>query len=228
LPLARGFATRCARVQITGDHLNIAKETSKLIHLGTNVLPSTILWPASAMRDKLILDADGFAQVLPKDKKEVVMVLQNMGMVVGMTGDGVNDAPALAQAQIGIAVEGATEAAKAAADIILTTPGLSAIFDAVVESRRIFQRLQSYILYRMAATIQIVLVLTLLICIYDHMIDPLYVILLALFNDVTMTPISSDNALPSKKPDIPTIKYLVGMSLMFGVLSTIETMAYYE
>jgi H+-transporting ATPase len=213
---------------ITGDHLNIAKETSKLIHLGTNVLPSTALWPASATRDKLILDADGFAQVLPKDKKEVVMVLQNMGMVVGMTGDGVNDAPALAQAQIGIAVDGATEAAKAAADIILTTPGLSAIFDAVVESRRIFQRLQAYILYRMAATFQIVMVLTLLICIYDKMINPLYVILLALFNDVTMAPISSDNALPSKKPDVPTVKYIVGMSLLFGGLSTIQTMVYYH
>ena len=198
------------------------------LSLGTNVLPSTALWPASATRDKMILDADGFAQVLPKDKKEVVMVLQNMGMVVGMTGDGVNDAPALAQAQIGVAVDGATEAAKAAADIILTTPGLSAIFDAVVESRRIFQRLQAYILYRMAATIQIVLVLTLLICIYDHMIDPLYVILLALFNDVTMAPISSDNALPSKKPDVPTVKYIVGMSLMFGLLSTLQTMSYYE
>jgi H+-transporting ATPase len=131
---------------ITGDHLNIAKETSKLIHLGTNILPATALWPASASRDQAILSADGFAQVLPKDKKEVVMVLQNMGMVVGMTGDGVNDAPALSQAQIGIAVDGATEAAKAAADIILTTPGLSAIFEAVMESRRIFQRLLSYIL----------------------------------------------------------------------------------
>jgi H+-transporting ATPase len=94
----------------------------------------------------MILDADGFAQVLPKDKKEVVNVLQSYGMVVGMTGDGVNDAPALAAAQIGIAVDGATEAAKAAADIILTTPGLSAIFDAVVESRKIFQRLQAFIL----------------------------------------------------------------------------------
>ncbi len=85
-------------------------------------------------------------QVLPKDKKEVVVVLQKYGYVVGMTGDGVNDAPALSQAQIGIAVDGATEAAKAAADIILTTPGLSAIFDAIVESRKIFQRLQAFIL----------------------------------------------------------------------------------
>lgn len=76
----------------------------------------------------------------------------------------------------------------------------------------------------MAATVQIVLVLTLLIVIYDHMIDPLYVILLALFNDVTMAPISSDNALPSKNPDVPTIKYIIGMSLVFGLLSTLQTM----
>lgn len=126
--------------------MNIAIETARLIDLGKNILPSTALWPASQARDDMILDADGFAQVLPKDKKEVVNVLQSYGMVVGMTGDGVNDAPALAAAQIGIAVDGATEAAKAAADIILTTPGLSAIFDAVVESRKIFQRLQAFIL----------------------------------------------------------------------------------
>mmetsp|Transcript_9954 Transcript_9954/g.12078 ORF Transcript_9954/g.12078 Transcript_9954/m.12078 type:complete len:719 (-) Transcript_9954:135-2291(-) len=218
---------------VTGDHLNIAKETSKLINLGTNILPATSLWPVSFQRNQSILNANGFAQVLPKDKKEIIMVLQTHGgdgggLVVGMTGDGVNDAPALSQAHIGIAVDGATEAAKASADIILTTPGLSAIFDAIVESRKIFQRLLSYILYRMAATIQIVLVLTLLIVFYDHMIDPLYVILLALFNDVTMAPISSDNALPSKKPDIPTIKYIIGMSLVFGLLSTLQTMIYYN
>jgi hypothetical protein len=80
----------------------------------------------------------------------------------------------------------------------------------------------------MGATIQIVLVLTLIICIYDHIIDPLYVVLLALFNDVTMSPISSDNAIPSRRPDIPTVKYLLGMATMFGILVTIQTMIYYH
>merc|ERR1719171_2197895 len=157
---------------ITGDHLNIAVETSRLIGLGTNVLPNTDLWPASATRDETVLSADGFAQVMPRDKQEVILVLQNHGLVVGMTGDGVNDAPALAQAQIGIAVDGATEAARSAADIILTSPGLSAIFDAVVESRKIFARLRAYVVYRMGATIQIVIVLSILIFAYNIEMKP--------------------------------------------------------
>ena len=90
---------------VTGDHLNIAKETAKLIGMSTNILPNSELWPASAMRDEMIEMAGGFAQVMPKDKQEVVAVLQKRGKIVGMTGDGVNDAPALKQAQIGIAVQ---------------------------------------------------------------------------------------------------------------------------
>merc|ERR1712190_491112 len=190
---------------VTGDHLNIAVETSRLIGLGTGVLPASDLWPASATWDELIVSADGFAQVLPKDKREVVLVLQNRGLVVGMTGDGVNDAPALAQAQIGIAVDGATEAARSAADIVLTTPGLTAIFDAVAESRMIFGRLRSYVLYRLAATIQIVLVLSFLIYRYNDPLPALYVILLALLNDVTMLPVSSDNATAAAVPEIPSM-----------------------
>ncbi len=110
---------------ITGDHLNIAKETARLIGMNTNILPNTELWPASAMRNEMIEMAGGFAQVMPKDKQEVVAVLQSKEKIVGMTGDGVNDAPALKQAQIGIAVQGATDAARGASDIILTEPGLT-------------------------------------------------------------------------------------------------------
>merc|ERR1719436_101141 len=205
---------------VTGDHLNIAIETSRLIGLGTAVHPATDLWPVSASRDALIMSADGFAQVLPKDKREIVLVLQNRGLVVGMTGDGVNDAPALAQAQIGIAVDGATEAARSAADIVLTTPGLSAIFDAVAESRMIFGRLRSYVLYRLAATIQIVLVLSFLIYGYDDPLPALYVILLALLNDVTMLPVSSDNATPSATPEIPSMPSILLASLLYGILET--------
>jgi len=212
---------------ITGDHLNIAVETSRLIGLGTAVLPASALWPASASRDETILMADGFAQVLPKDKREVVLVLQNHGLVVGMTGDGVNDAPALAQAQIGIAVDGATEAARSAADIILTSPGLSAIFDAVVESRKIFARLRAYVLYRVAATIQIVLVLSILIYAYDDTLPPLYVILLALVNDVTMLPIADDRAAPSALPEIPSMPAIMLASALYGLLETAQTMVLY-
>ena len=100
----------------------------------------------SKERDDLIWSADGFAQVLPRDKREVVIVLkETFKIVVGMTGDGVNDAPALSAAQCGIAVDDATDAAKNAAAIILTSPGLSAIYSAVVESRRIFRKLKSYV-----------------------------------------------------------------------------------
>mmetsp|Transcript_17160 Transcript_17160/g.36864 ORF Transcript_17160/g.36864 Transcript_17160/m.36864 type:complete len:1000 (+) Transcript_17160:91-3090(+) len=213
---------------ITGDHLNIAIETSRLIGLGTGVLPAGDLWPASASRDETIVTADGFAQVLPRDKREVVLVLQNKGLVVGMTGDGVNDAPALAQAQIGIAVDDATEAARSAADMILTSPGLSVIYDAIVESRRIFARLRAYVLYRVAATIQIVCVLSIMIYAYNDTMPALYVILLALLNDVTMLPVADDNAFASALPEIPSMPSIMIASLLYGILETVQTMAFYE
>lgn len=212
---------------ITGDHLNIAVETCRQVGLGTAILPASDLWPASATRDEAILASDGFAQVLPKDKREVILVLQNRGLVVGMTGDGVNDAPALAQAQIGIAVDDATEAARSAADIILTTPGLSAIFDAVVESRKIFARLRSYVLYRIAATIQIVLVLSILIYAYDDTMPTIYVILLALVNDVSMLPVANDNASASALPEIPSMPSILLASFLYGFIETGMTMALY-
>jgi len=212
---------------ITGDHLNIAVETSRRIGLGTAILPATDLWPASATRDETILNVDGFAQVLPKDKREVILVLQNRGLVVGMTGDGVNDAPALAQAQIGIAVHDASEAARSAADIILTSAGLSAIFDAVAESRKIFARLRSYVLYRIAATIQIVLVLSILIYAYNDTMPTIYVILLALVNDVSMLPVANDNAVASALPEIPSMPSILLASFLYGFIETGMTMTLY-
>ena len=104
-----------------------------------------------------IEDADGFAQVFPEHKFHIVDVLQKRGHIVGMTGDGVNDAPALKKADCGIAVSDATDAARAAASIVLTTPGLSVIIDAIKESRRIFQRMNSYAIYRIAETLRVLL-----------------------------------------------------------------------
>lgn len=129
---------------ITGDHANVGKETARLIGLGTNIIPGEEMRNAPPNeKNAIIWEADGFAAVLPSDKRECVMTLRNhFGLVTGMTGDGVNDAPALSAAQVGIAVDGATDAAKNAADLILTEPGLSPIYGAVLESRRIFARIK--------------------------------------------------------------------------------------
>lgn len=206
---------------ITGDHLNIAKETARLIGLGVNMYKGEEIRDASEIRDETILQADGFAQVLPRDKREVVLVLRNKyHYVVGMTGDGVNDAPALSAAQCGIAVEDATDAAKNAAAIILTTPGLSAIYNAIIESRRIFRKLKSYVIYRFAATIQIVVVLTLLIFISNCPINSFYIVLFALLNDVTLLPIAYDIQGVSATPEYPAVMPILIMSAFMGAMQT--------
>ena len=212
---------------ITGDHLNIARELARQIKLGVNIFPSTDLWPASYSRDDLITEADGFAQVMPKDKHEVVRVLQSQGKVVGMTGDGVNDAPALAKAQIGIAVAGATDAAQAAADIILTEEGLSPIYTAILESRRIFKRLKAYVIYRICVTVQVVAFLCIVSFLYNEAFDALYIILLALFHDLTIVTIAYDHQSPSAKPETPTVKMLITVAYAMGAaLSASSTILY--
>ena len=210
---------------ITGDHLNIAKETARLIGMGVNMYTGEDTRGGSAVTAELIKNADGFASVLPRDKREVVLVLRDKYReVVGMTGDGVNDAPALSAAQCGIAVDDATDAAKNAAAIILTSPGLSAIYSGVVESRRIFRKLKAYITYRFAATIQIVLVLTILIFAFQCTISSLYVILLALFNDLTMLPIAYDYQQASSKPENPDVGKMLIVSTCLGIAETILTL----
>jgi len=212
---------------ITGDHLNIAKETARLIGMGVNIHPGEATRDGSQDCHELIRTAHGFAQVLPKDKREVVLVLRNVyNQVCGMTGDGVNDAPALSAAQCGVAVDDATDAAKNAAAIILTSPGLSAIYSAVVESRRIFRKLKAYVTYRFAATIQIVIVLTLLIFISDCSINATYVIIMALFNDVTMLPIAYDTQQASAMPENPVVWKMLSLSFGLGCLETVFSLIF--
>uniref|UniRef100_K3WH59 Cation-transporting P-type ATPase N-terminal domain-containing protein n=1 Tax=Globisporangium ultimum (strain ATCC 200006 / CBS 805.95 / DAOM BR144) TaxID=431595 RepID=K3WH59_GLOUD len=152
---------------ITGDQAAIAVETCRMLGMGTTILGTDVL-PTARVEDGLsstlghdfgaiVESADGFAQVFPEHKFLIVEILRQRGWVCGMTGDGVNDAPALKKADVGIAVEGSTDAARAAADIVLTKPGLSVIINAITLSRKIFQRMRNYVTYRIACTIQLLL-----------------------------------------------------------------------
>eukprot|EP00913_Durusdinium_trenchii_P017663 g16602.t1 len=170
------------------------------------------------------MQADGFAKVKPLDKHEVVQVLQDKGLVVGMTGDGVNDAPALAKAQIGIAVHGATDAAKSAGDIVLTKDGLSPIYTAIQISRRIFKRLKSYVIYRICITVQVVFFLAALAIFYNLRFKALYIILLALFHDLQIVTIAYDHQVAGAKPETPTVLGLLLQSYSMGILMFIQTM----
>merc|ERR1719230_2490233 len=164
---------------------------------------------------------------MPKDKHEVVAVLQSQGKVVGMTGDGVNDAPALAKAQIGIAVAGATDAAQSAADIILTRPGLSPIFTAIVQSRKIFKRLKSYVIYRICVTVQVVAFLCMVSFVFNEAFEALYIILLALFHDLTIVTIAYDHQVAGAKPEQPTVRMLIFVAYTMGfVLSASSCILY--
>lgn len=205
---------------ITGDHANVGKETARLIGMGTNIYPGEEMRDApTETKNKIIFDADGFAAVLPSDKREIVMTLRNhFGLVTGMTGDGVNDAPALSAAQVGIAVAEATDAANNAADLILTEPGLSPIYGAVLESRRIFARIKSYVIYRIAASLILVLVLSIVIFVKGCPVGSLEVILLALLNDISMIPVAYDNAQATTRPQLPKARSLVYQSLFYGLI----------
>ncbi|CAD7774806.1 Potassium-transporting ATPase ATP-binding subunit [Candidatus Methanoperedenaceae archaeon GB37] len=169
-------------------------------------------------------EADGFAEVYPEHKYSIVESLQARGHIVGMTGDGVNDAPALKKADVGIAVEGATDAARSAADIVLTLPGLSVIIDAIKESRKIFQRMKSYAIYRIAETIRVLLFMTLAILIFNfYPITALMIVLLALLNDLPIMSIAYDNVKYSDEPEKWNMRVVLGIATTLGIAGVISS-----
>ena len=161
--------------------------------------------------------ADGFAQVYPEHKYHIVDVLQQRGHIVGMTGDGVNDAPALKKADVGIAVSGATDAARAAADIVLLSPGLSVIIRAIEEARKIFQRMTNYAVYRIAETIRVLLFMTLSILVFNfYPVTAVMIVLLALLNDGAILSIAYDNVRYSKRPEKWNMGSVLGLATDLG------------
>ena len=212
---------------VTGDALAIAREMAKTLGMGANILDANTLGDAkteeTAAVAKTIEDADGFAQVFPEHKFHIVDVLQKHGHIVGMTGDGVNDAPALKKADCGIAVSGATDAARAAASIVLLTPGLSVIIEAIKESRRIFQRMNSYAIYRIAETLRVLLFMTLAIVVFKfYPLTAIMIVMLALLNDGAILSIAYDNVIYRNKPEAWDMRTVLGISTVLGVVGVIS------
>jgi H+-transporting ATPase len=211
---------------VTGDALAIAKETAKKLDMGTNILDAASLGDSKKQESSEVAEsiekADGFAQVFPEHKFHIVDILQKRGHIVGMTGDGVNDAPALKKADCGIAVSGATDAARAAAAIVLLTPGLSVIIDAIKESRRIFQRMNSYAIYRIAETLRVLLFMTAAILVFNfYPLTAVMIVMLALLNDGAILSIAYDNVRYKDQPESWNMRLVLGIATVLGILGPI-------
>jgi H+-transporting ATPase len=211
---------------VTGDALAIAKETAKKLDMGLNILDAAALGDSKKQESAAVAEsiekADGFAQVFPEHKYHIVDVLQKRGHIVGMTGDGVNDAPALKKADCGIAVSDATDAARAAAAMVLLTPGLSVIIDAVKESRRIFQRMNSYAIYRIAETLRVLFFMTLAILIFNfYPLTAVMIVMLALLNDGAILSIAYDNVHYKNQPEAWNMRMVLGVSSVLGVIGVV-------
>ncbi|KAJ5373053.1 ATPase P-type K/Mg/Cd/Cu/Zn/Na/Ca/Na/H-transporter [Penicillium concentricum] len=209
---------------LTGDAVAIARETARRLGLGTNIYNAERLGVtgAGSMSGSEVNDfveaADGFAEVYPQHKYNVVEILQRRGYLVAMTGDGVNDAPSLKKANTGIAVEGASDAARSAADIVFLAPGLSAIIEAIKIARRIFHRMYSYVVFRISLSIHLELFLGLWMVIKNETLDLRLVVLLAIFADIATLAIAYDNASYSQSPVKWNQPRLWGESIALGFI----------
>jgi H+-transporting ATPase len=210
---------------VTGDHIAIAKEISKELNLGTKIiLPSDFVDKPIIDTNHIVEEADGFAQVFPEHKYDIVKMLQDKGHIVGMTGDGVNDAPALKKADVGIAVSGSTDAAKSAADIVLIKSGLSVIIDSIKESRKIFQRMNNYSIYRIAETVRVLFFITISIIVFNfYPVTALMIVLLALLNDAPIMTIAYDNVLYSNKPEKWNMRLILIIATFLGLIGVFSS-----
>ncbi|PKY03904.1 plasma membrane ATPase [Aspergillus campestris IBT 28561] len=211
---------------LTGDALAIAKETCKMLSLGTKVYNSDKLIHgglSGAMAGDLVEKADGFAEVFPEHKYQVVQMLQDRGHLTAMTGDGVNDAPSLKKADCGIAVEGASEAAQSASDIVFLEPGLSTIIDSIKVARQIFHRMKAYIQYRIALCLHLEIYLVTSMIIINESIRVELIVFLALFADLATVAVAYDNASFELRPvewQLPKIWFI---SVLLGLLLALGT-----
>ncbi|HEX3014044.1 MAG TPA: plasma-membrane proton-efflux P-type ATPase, partial [Methanobacterium sp.] len=210
---------------VTGDHVAIAKEISREVNLGTKIIiPKDFADKPDRKAKKVVEETDGFAEVFPEHKYHIVELLQDKGHIVGMTGDGVNDSPALKKANVGIAVAGATDAAKSAASIVLTQPGISVIIDSIKQSRKIFQRMNNYSIYRIAETVRVLFFISLSIIFFNfYPVTALMIVLLALLNDAPIMTIAYDNVIYSNEPEKWDLRIILGIATMLGIIGVISS-----
>jgi H+-transporting ATPase len=216
---------------VTGDDVAIGAEIARQLGLGEHLLVASDVFGASTDPDHIAIDAaravekaDGFGRVFPEHKFEIVKALQERGNIVAMTGDGVNDAPALKQADCGVAVSGATDAARSAAALILTAPGLSTIVNAIVESRQIFERITSYVYYRIAMTIDIMFVVVLSSVLFGFQpLTAIMIVALALLDDIPIMTIAYDNVRVAPLPVRWDMHRIIIFSSLMGLMSLTQS-----
>lgn len=225
---------------ITGDQTAIAKETCRELGMGTNILNTDVLTDPNQSGldlDAIIMESHGFAEVYPEHKFLIVDRIRKQDYVTGMTGDGVNDAPALKRADIGIAVEGATDAAKAAADIVLIEPGLSVIIEAIQRSRKIFQRMRNYCIYRIACTIQLLFFFFFAVLFIrpdelshgaedfkNFTLPVIAIVIITILNDGTIITIAHDKVIPDRRPQKWDLREVVIVSTLLGLVPCMSSM----
>lgn len=218
---------------VTGDDVAIAKTIASDLGLGSNIVAASAIFTGEVGRGDVPMDlaaranvAEGYGRVFPEHKWAIVKAAQQLGHIVGMTGDGVNDAPALKQANVGVAVSGATEAARAAAGVILTAPGLSVIIRGIEEARRTFERMMGYAYYRITMTIIIMLFIVMVMTVYSaQILTPVMIILLALLDDVPVMLIAFDNAKVSSRPCRWDMRRVLMVSSILALVGVVQSSA---
>ena len=211
-------------LMLTGDNQAIAREIAGQVGIGTRIHSAKELDGLSGEEQlKLIENSDGFAEVYPEDKFKIVHLLQEAGHMVGMTGDGVNDSPALKQAELGTAVSAATDVAKASASVVLTKPGLSEIIDTIKVSRQTYQRMLTWVINKITKVVEVVVLFTVgYFWLHSMLISLLGMSLLVFANDFVTMSIATDNVVSTKSPNSWNLKSIISSSMVLGVFFALE------
>lgn len=211
-------------MMLTGDNIAIAKEIAGQVGIGGKIIRlADIKGMEEDEQVRIVGESDGIAEIYPEDKYRIVKLLQSRGHMVGMTGDGVNDAPALKQAEMGIAVSNATDVAKASASVVLTEPGISVIIDAVTISRQTYQRMLSWVINKVTKVMEFVGLLTVsFLWLHEIVLSLLGMSLLVFSNDFVTMSLATDNVKHTSNPNHWNVKNISLASLVPGILLVVE------